>query len=738
MNRTKLHLSFSILLISAIGNYSFAQVFQLNGDAVELGGDCYQLTASTGNQNGTAWAIDQIDLSQPFAIDLDMQFGTNDNNGADGMVFVIQDVGINAVGDNGGGMGYSGFSPSIGVEFDTWQNTNRADPSYDHIALVTNGNVNHNAVTNIAGPVQADVNSINIEDGENHDVRFQWNPVSNRFQVYFDCELRIDVLYDLENVFSTPLAWWGFTGATGGAWNSQSICVDSNAITSGPNLTICNGASVLLGVTGDPEGNFTWSPANSLDDASIQFPTATPTETTEYIVNYSSCGIYLVDTVLVSVEELEINIGDPETLDCDDTTTPLFASSNFNSALSYDWYTIDGNIYQGGSSQQINVDAPGTYIVNVNQDSLCFATDSVIVIGDFDFVLTAEALEELLNCNHDETDIDADTNYQFGVDYTWSTDDGTIDTDPNNDEITVSTGGTYQIVAYLNELCNDSITVEITEDFTVYDIDAGPVMLLNCDIDQVELLGTTTATDGITIWSTSDGNIVSGFTTLTPDIDEAGTYSVLIINPTSGCESTDEVQVLADFTIPEVIAGYADTLTCRENMGHILGASHNVDNATIAWTTPDGNILSGWTDISPHVNQPGTYMITVTNLDNGCENSDMMQVSVDDNYDLDLSQLTIPNVISPGTDNKNDYFRMFLANDPQFDVSAVMEEFSLQVYDRWGNLIYTSDGHVRSWDGRVSGEIPSSGTYYYTLNYEVECGVVLKETVEGTLELLAD
>jgi gliding motility-associated-like protein len=171
-------------------------------------------------------------------------------------------------------------------------------------------------------------------------------------------------------------------------------------------------------------------------------------------------------------------------------------------------------------------------------------------------------------------------------------------------------------------------------------------------------------------------------------------------------------------------------------MGHILDASHNVDNASISWSTPDGNILSGSNAISPHVNEPGIYTITVTNLDNGCEDSASMQVHVVENYDLDLSQLTIPNVITPGTDNKNDNFRMFLANDPQFDVGAVMEEFGLSIFDRWGNLIYESSGQNRSWNGRVNGEISAPGTYYYLLSYEVECGVSIKESVDGSIELL--
>jgi len=44
------------------------------------------------------------------------------------------------------------------------------------------------------------------------------------------------------------------------------------------------------------------------------------------------------------------------------------------------------------------------------------------------------------------------------------------------------------------------------------------------------------------------------------------------------------------------------------------------------WSTDDGNIVSGENSLVPIVDQPGTYCLTVVNVNNGCENSTCVQV----------------------------------------------------------------------------------------------------------------
>ena len=83
----------------------------------------------------------QINLNNPFHFNIDLFLGCN-NGGADGIAFVLQPIST-SLGSSGGGLGYAGINPSFSVEFDTWQNSQYADPTYDHIAIQKNGILNH-------------------------------------------------------------------------------------------------------------------------------------------------------------------------------------------------------------------------------------------------------------------------------------------------------------------------------------------------------------------------------------------------------------------------------------------------------------------------------------------------------------------------------------------------------------------------------------------------------------------
>ncbi|MFM1930831.1 MAG: hypothetical protein RL226_134, partial [Bacteroidota bacterium] len=96
-------LIFLLFIVSSlVGN---SQTYFLNGTAFALGGDCYLLTPAIGNQNGAVWYANQIDLTEPFDLKFEMNFGIVDANGADGIMFVLQTVGTNALGQSGGGLG---------------------------------------------------------------------------------------------------------------------------------------------------------------------------------------------------------------------------------------------------------------------------------------------------------------------------------------------------------------------------------------------------------------------------------------------------------------------------------------------------------------------------------------------------------------------------------------------------------------------------------------------------------
>jgi gliding motility-associated-like protein len=81
--------------------------------------------------------------------------------------------------------------------------------------------------------------------------------------------------------------------------------------------------------------------------------------------------------------------------------------------------------------------------------------------------------------------------------------------------------------------------------------------------------------------------------------------------------------------------------------------------------------------------------------------------------DVTPMDVFVPEAITPNGDNYNDRFKIVgLENFP---------DNSLQIFNRWGNIVYKMNGYDNMWDGygNVSGQISKKrlppGTYYYVL-----------------------
>jgi len=194
--------------------------YVVNGSASSTGNDCFILTTDNYGLGGSVWYENYLSLNYDFDLSFQVYLGTHDYDGADGIAFVMQ-PNSTAAGGIGGGIGYLGISPSIAVEYDTWQND---DPYYDHISVQRNGDVNYSGA--VAGPVQASAVSDNIEDGLWHTTQITWDAATKTLSVYFDGNLRVTYTDDIVvNTFGgNPLVYWGFTGATGAAFNLQQFC----------------------------------------------------------------------------------------------------------------------------------------------------------------------------------------------------------------------------------------------------------------------------------------------------------------------------------------------------------------------------------------------------------------------------------------------------------------------------------------------------------------------------------
>lgn len=635
------------LLLSAFVVISAAsgQTYFLNGNAIYVGGDCYQLTPMLSNMNGTVWYADQINLNQPFDLQFTMNFGFLDNNGADGICFVLQTVGTSAIGQSGGGMGYQNFGTSLGIEFDTYQNGNFGDPTYDHIAIEKNGDINHNSSGNIAGPVQASATSINIEDGQDHDVRITWNPDEQLLQVYFDCEFRLEGTVDLINeIFNGEnLVYWGFTAATGGSTNIHTVCLREDIL----NITeveICSGASIQLDVAGSIDGVYSWSPSDYfIDNPNSATPTVNPPATTVYTATFLDvCGNATQTEITVTVDTLEVTISEPGMLNCITPQTNLNTSVNFGTNISYNWFLNGEPVSSGNNQSTLSVNQPGTYTVEVNLNNQCYAEYSV----------------------------------------------------------------------------------EVNADFSTYELDAGENLVLDCNHDEVTIL---ISVDDESVssfnWFKNNEPLINEHS-ISLTTDEPGVYTVNTVHPISGCMSEDSMSVTEDYTQAQIFVGQQDSLTCIHPSILIENISITSENPySITWSTVSGNIISGLNTLSPAVNQPGDYIITVIDDITGCASSAVANIEQAGNYGVDISQLVFPNIITPNGDFANAYWRPFYAQDRSMDLSEIFADFDLIVFNRWGKKVFETSDFSRAWDAKDVDD----GIFYYTLRYSSNCA-------EGTFE----
>ena len=82
---------------------------------------------------------------------------------------------------------------------------------------------------------------------------------------------------------------------------------------------------------------------------------------------------------------------------------------------------------------------------------------------------------------------------------------------------------------------------------------------------------------------------------------------------------------------------------------------------------------------------------------------------------VEETEIYIPNIFSPNGDGVNDHFKF------QSNSDGLMIE-SITVFDRWGELMFESNGSINNedavmWDGSFNGTPCNSGVYIYVIKY---------------------
>ena len=614
-----------VITIFAIIIYTnvFSQYYTLNGSTVALGNDCYELTHETNDLNGTIWYTNKIDLTKAFDINFKMNFGNKDTNGADGMVFVLQTYGNNALGGVGAFMGYGGFLPSFGIEFDTWANVETWGPEIaaDHIAISDSGNVN----CDIHSPVQASSTDINIEDGADHVVRIAWNPADNSIKVWFDCVLRIETNYDIINNSFGGITevYWGFTGSTGGANNTQTVCLEDNIFTAVEDKIICLNDSVILDVAGsDDFYSFSWTPNYNINNTSIKQPKVWPTTDTTYYVTYTDfCGNSKTDSVKVFVDiPTAVVSGGGEICDDGSTTDIILNYTGYPDWEVYWSFNGVGQPYMTSTTtmQTFPSNAPGTVTLDSIIDGKgCHGNVSGSATVIVNPLPTPTITGNLEFCDGLSTILETGT---FNS-YNWTG-------GSNAQTLTVTSPGNYSVTVTDINSCSNSDTVTVI---------MNPLPNANAGLDKEQCLydstiinaGASNGGTGVLSYNWNNG-LGSGVThNVSPTIS---TSYIVTVTDEKNCTQTDTIDVTV-LSLPTAIAGI-DTEICRGDS--ILLDAHNSesDNGSIIsflWSTGDNNdTLIAFPFQNTTLTQASvdtSFIVTVTDS-KFCVNKDTITITV--------------------------------------------------------------------------------------------------------------
>jgi gliding motility-associated-like protein len=87
--------------------------------------------------------------------------------------------------------------------------------------------------------------------------------------------------------------------------------------------------------------------------------------------------------------------------------------------------------------------------------------------------------------------------------------------------------------------------------------------------------------------------------------------------------------------------------------------------------------------------------------------------------------LYIPNTFTPNGDGLNDTFGVS---------GEAIKEFTMQIFNRWGRLIYETADPNKRWDGKQDGEMALTGTYVYRITASGPTGT--RQTREGNFNLI--
>jgi gliding motility-associated-like protein len=217
----------------------------------------------------------------------------------------------------------------------------------------------------------------------------------------------------------------------------------------------------------------------------------------------------------------------------------------------------------------------------------------------------------------------------------------------------------------------------------------------------------------ITINSVTGGTRPFAYSMDSLNFQSLGTFNSLIpgayklyIRDSAGCTLSDNFIITSSVSTPVKISP-ADTTVCY---GEAILFSVTPDIGPTLKTFNWNNGLGQSETFETIINDQGLINISVTN-DSNCTSTASVQVNVKNCDSVADVCVHFPNAFTPDGDGKNDGFGA-LAHCP-------VTRYKLNIYNRYGQIVFTSNDLAKRWDGTMNGVPQVVGNYVYICDYSI-------------------
>jgi gliding motility-associated-like protein len=495
----------------------------------------------------------------------------------------------------------------------------------------------------------------------------------------------------------------------------------------------CDGTAIATAMYSDGAMgtfNFQWSSGES--DLGVLSSTAVQLCQENQTVTVSDGTCSVEETVFIPFPDplgpggLEI-VNDVTCFGFSDGSATISADGG-TAPYQFTWNTMD-------VGPVVNNLSPGTYFVTIEDVKGCQFQQSITVGQPPQLVAFVDEANtvDTVNCNGDANGVltvsanggNTDDNPTLSFDW-----EGNI-APSNSGTASDLMAGTYTVTVsdYLG--CSDVITYTIEEPSPIQ-FELGPIDAIPC-FDSTTIITVDTAFGGTGLSSLFFSFRVNNAPSqpLGTQIEVFAGEHLIEISDLSGC-SIDTLINLSE--PPEIVLEYPEVVEVELGDSTILQptslfSQFPILNDSIFWT-PTTYLQFLGDSLEPLVRPFETTQYNILAFDaQGCPVTARVLVEVDKNLNV-----YIPNIFTPNNDGLNDFFQPFTG-------AGVASIKSLQIFDRWGELLFFRDNLPSlpelsadaAWDGTFRGKPMNAGVYVYLVEVVFEDGQVLLYRGDVTL-----